>query len=90
MNNMTNFIEVPKTTLRDCWEIFFFDVTITGFLCGLFFVLEHSLFICLIVFILNGLFIPCLSIFHTLRTPYRFEFKNGYVNAYYRFFGKKK
>lgn len=86
MNNITDFIEVPKTTLRDCREIFFWDITITGFLCCLIAVLEHFYFICLIVFIFGGLFRPCISTIITLRTPYRVEFTDGYVKVYYRSF----
>lgn len=84
----SNSIEVLRTTLFDCRKILYFNIIIGGFLSVLFAVISHLYLGCLIVFIMVALLDPGFYI--NLRTPYRFEFKNGYVNVYFRFYGKRK
>lgn len=84
----SNSIEVLRTTLFDCRKILYFNIIIGGFLSVLFAVVSHLYLGCLIVFIMVALLDPGFYI--NLRTPYRFEFKNGYVNVYFRFYGKRK
>ena len=88
MNKTTDSIEVSKTTLIDCKKAFIFVVSISGFASVLFAIMTH-LYVCgFLIFILFGVLDP--RIYILLRTPFRFDFKEGQVFIYYHFYGKTK
>ena len=88
MNKTTDSIEVSRTTLVDCKKAFIFVVSISGIASVLFAIMTH-LYVCgFLIFILFGVLDP--RIYILLRTPFRFDFKEGQVFSYYLFLGKQK
>lgn len=88
MNKTSNSIEVEKTKFFDCRKAMIDMAIIKGVLYGLFAIFTHYYLLGFILFLIGGIIHP--SYFINLRTPFRFEFINGFVLIYYRAFKKTK
>ena len=86
MNKTSTSIEVERTKFFDCRKVMI-DMAITkGVLFGVFAILTHYYLLCFFLFLIGGILHP--SYFINLRTPFRFEFLDGFVLVYYRVFNK--
>ena len=89
MNKTPDSIEVSRTRLFDCRRVIYFNLSTIGLACVLYAITSHLSLRALVVFIIIGIIFGSGSLIY-LRTPYRFDFKNGNVIIYYRFYGKEK
>ncbi len=88
MNKTIESIEVSKTTFIDCKKAFIFVVSVCGIASVLFAMITH-LYVCgILLFLLFGVLDP--EIYIILRTPFRFDFKEGQVLIHYHYYGKTK